>query len=31
MGDKVVSLLSKLVLNILKQAIKREINRGFGY
>jgi hypothetical protein len=31
MGDKVVRLSTNLVMNILKQAIKKEISRGFGY
>jgi len=31
MGDKVVRLSTNLAINILKQTIKREITRGFGY
>lgn len=31
MGDKVVRLSTNLAMNILKQALKREITRGFGY
>jgi len=31
MGDKVVRLSTNVVMNVLKQAIKREITRGFGY
>jgi len=30
-GDKVVRLSTNLAMNILKQALKREITRGFGY
>ena len=31
MGDKLVRLSTNVVMNVLKQAIKREITRGFGY
>jgi len=31
MGDKVVRLATNVAMNILKQAIKREITRGFGF
>src|SRR5690606_19363587 len=31
MGDKVIRLTTNLAMNILKQALKREITRGFGY